>query len=107
MMRYLHPMTHVRVWRFKPPADREVAFLDSYGPTGRWARLFAVTPDFKGTHLLRPEEAGGSWLTIDRWASREAFDRFQKVHGKTYRGIDVEMREIAGEEEYIGAFEEP
>ena len=106
-MRYLSAMTHVRVWRFRPPADREVAFLDAYGPTGRWARLFAATPDFIGTHLLGPEEKGGSWLTIDRWASREAFDRFQKSHGKTYRRIDAEMREIAGEEEFIGAFEEP
>jgi hypothetical protein len=100
-------MTHVRVWRFRPPADREAAFLDAYGPTGRWARLFAATPDFVGTHLLRPEEPGGYWLTIDRWASREAFDRFQKSHGKTYRRIDAEMREIAGEEEFIGTFEEP
>ena len=57
--------------------------------------------------FARPEEKGGYWLTIDRWASREAFDRFQKSHGKTYRRIDAEMREIAGEEEFIGTFEEP
>ena len=99
-------MTHVRVWKFRPPEGREQEFADAYSGTGRWAALFGKAPGFRGTSLLRPTEPGGWWLTLDRWASAGDFEAFGHDFGDEYRALDTELEGVAGEEEFVGAFEE-
>ena len=99
-------MTHLRLWKFRPPVASEQAFAEAYGAEGRWARLFALHPGFRGTMLARPAERGGWWLTIDRWADEAAFHAFQRAHGEAYRALDLQLEGIAGDEEFIGTFEE-
>ena len=99
-------MTHVRVWTFRPTPGRE-DFAEAYGPCGAWAQLFAEASGFLGTSLLQPSEAGGWWMTIDRWASGPDFDAFQRDFAGRYRALDAELEGVAGEEMFIGAFEEP
>lgn len=100
-------MTHVRVWTFRPPPEREQHFAEAYGPRGVWAQLFAKASGFRGTSLLQPSEAGGRWMTIDRWASAADLDAFQRDFADRYRALDAELEGMAGEEAFIGAFEEP
>jgi heme-degrading monooxygenase HmoA len=100
-------MTHVRVWTFRPPPEREQDFAEAYGPCGVWAQLFAEAGGFLGTTLLRPSEAGGWWMTIDRWASASDFDAFQRDFRDRYRTLDAELEGVAGDETFIGTFEEP
>ena len=104
--RYGSAMTHARVWKFRPPAGREEEFHAAYSGTGNWARLFEQAPGYRGTELLRPVEAGGWWLTIDRWDTVAHFDAFQNDFGVQYRGLDEELEGVAGEEVFVGAFEE-
>ena len=99
-------MTHVRVWKFRPPEGREQEFAEAYSSAGLWAQVFQRAPGFRGTTLLQPTEPGGCWLTIDRWDSIEHFDRFQRDLGNDYRALDAELEGVAGEEEFVGAFEE-
>ena len=99
-------MTHVRVWKFRPPEGRENDFHQAYCPTGNWARLFEQASGYRGTVLLRPCEAGDWWLTIDRWDSEADFEAFQRDFGVQYRGLDEELEGVAGEEVFVGAFEE-
>ena len=99
-------MAHVRIWKFRPPPGREGEFERSYGAGGDWARLFARAPGFIGTALLRPGDADGWWLTIDRWASAADFEAFQREHGDDYRALDAELEGVAGEEIFVGAFED-
>jgi len=63
-------------------------------------------PGYRGTELLRPVEAGGWWLTIDRWDTVAHFEAFQNDFGVQYRGLDEELEGVAGEEVFMGAFEE-
>jgi heme-degrading monooxygenase HmoA len=98
-------MTHHRIWKFRPPEGREAEFASAYSGTGDWARLFRNAPGFQGTSLLRPAEAGGWWLTIDRWDSAMNFEAFTEVFGEQYRALDAELESIAGEEVFVGAFE--
>ena len=100
-------MTHVRVWTFRPPPGREQDFAEAYGPAGVWAQLFGEASGFLGTSLLQPSEAGGAWMTIDRWASAEDFDAFQRDFAQRYQALDAELEGVAGEETFIGTFEEP
>jgi heme-degrading monooxygenase HmoA len=104
--RYGGAMSHARVWKFRPPAGREDEFHAAYSGSGNWARLFEQAPGYRGTVLLRPVEAGGWWLTIDRWDTVAHFDAFQNDFGVQYRGLDEELEGVAGEEVFVGAFEE-
>jgi len=99
-------MTHLRIWKFRPPQGREQEFAHAYSDTGDWAQLFRNAPGFQGTTLLRPVEPSGWWLTIDRWDSRSNFEAFTEVFGEQYRALDAELEGVAGEEEFVGAFEE-
>jgi heme-degrading monooxygenase HmoA len=99
-------VTHVRIWRFDPAPGHEHDFAAAYACDGPWARLFNHAEGFIGTTLLAPYEPGGPWLTLDRWESRSAFDRFQDTYGETYRSLDVELSHLTTDELFIGAFEE-
>jgi heme-degrading monooxygenase HmoA len=99
-------MTHVRVWQFQPAPGREEEFAAAYSEGGVWAQLFRQAEGFVGTQLLAPTEPGGPWLTLDRWQSRDAFERFQDDFGEAYRGLDAELEPLTAGELFIGAFEE-
>ena len=99
-------MTHVRVWRFEPVSGREAEFAAAYAGDGPWAQLFEQADDFVSTTLLAPDEPGGPWLTLDRWQSRAAFERFQETRGEAYRNLDAALSELTAGEQFVGAFEE-
>jgi hypothetical protein len=99
-------LAYVRVWRFRPAVGRETEFRDAYSATGRWATLFSRATGYRGTSLLVPNEPGGWWLTVDRWDDAADFEVFGHDFGKEYRALDAELEGIAGEEQFIGAFEE-
>jgi heme-degrading monooxygenase HmoA len=99
-------MTHLRIWKFRPPAEREEEFARAYGADGAWAALFGRAKGYLGTELLCPAEPGGWWLTIDRWDSLRDFEAFGQTHGEEYRALDTELEGVAGEEEFVGAFED-
>ena len=98
-------MTHVRIWKFCPQQDRALEFERAYGANGRWAELFGKASGYHGTSLLRPIEPGGWWLTIDRWASAADFEAFSRDWSEQYRALDAELEGVAGDEEFVGAFE--
>lgn len=99
-------MTHVRVWQFHPSPGREEEFAAAYSGDGVWAQLFREADGFIGTTLLAPAEPGGPWLTLDRWQSRDAFERFQDNCGEAYRRLDDELMPLTADERFIGAFDE-
>ena len=99
-------MTHARIWKFRPPPDREAEFALAYGADGAWAALFGRASGYLGTSLYRPAQPGGWWLTVDRWNSAGDFEAFGRVHGEDYRALDAELAGLSGEEEFVGAFEE-
>jgi len=99
-------MTHHRIWKFHPPQGREEGFAAAYDGQGTWAELFSRTNGYRGTTLLRPAEPDGWWLTIDSWESVADFEAFQRDFGAEYRTLDAQLEGIAGQEEFVGAFED-
>ena len=102
----MRTMTHVRIWKFRPPEGRGDAFAEPYEGDGVWARLFGRSTGYVGTCLLRPAETGGWWLTLDRWVTEADFHAFQRDFGEEYRALDAELEGVAGDEEFVGTFEE-
>jgi hypothetical protein len=99
-------LTHLRIWKFRPAHGREEEFALAYGPGGAWPVLFKKGRGYLGTTLYRPAEAGGFWLTIDRWISLDEFEAFGHDLGEEYHALDTQLEGVAGEEEFVGAFEE-
>lgn len=94
----------VVVWKFETAEDQVAAFEAAYGSDGAWARLFRNSPDYLGTELLRDAYVPGSYLTIDRWSSEDAFRAFRKDHDPEYEQLDRSCDVLTASETRIGAF---
>jgi heme-degrading monooxygenase HmoA len=94
----------VVVWQFEIAEDKIPAFEAAYGPEGSWAQLFRTSPDYQGTELLRDAYIPGLYLTIDRWASDDAFRAFRKAHDADYETLDRACDALTTRETRIGAY---
>ena len=94
----------VVVWQFEIAEEKVPAFEAAYSPDGAWAKLFQSSPDYLGTELLRDAYIPGSYLTIDRWASEDAFRAFRKSHDQEYESLDRACDSLTTRETRIGAY---
>lgn len=94
----------VVVWQFEIAEDKIAAFEAAYGPEGAWAQLFRLSPDYRGTELLRDAYVPGNYLTIDRWTSEDAFRAFRKDNDQAYETLDRSCDDLTGRETRIGAY---
>src|SRR5207302_10352667 len=92
------------VWQFDIAEDKVGAFEAAYGPEGDWAQLFRTSPEYRGTELLRDAYVPGSYLTIDRWTSEEAFRAFRRDHDPEYEALDRFCDDLTARETRIGAY---
>jgi heme-degrading monooxygenase HmoA len=94
----------VVVWQFEIAEEKIADFEAAYGPQGAWAQLFRSSPQYLGTELLRDAYVAGVYLTIDRWASDEAFRAFRKDHDADYEKLDRSCDALTSRETRIGAY---
>jgi heme-degrading monooxygenase HmoA len=94
----------VVVWQFEIAEEKVSAFEHAYGPEGEWAQLFRGSPSYHGTELLKDAYVPGEYLTIDRWASEEAFRAFRKDNDSAYEVLDRACDELTARESRIGAY---
>jgi heme-degrading monooxygenase HmoA len=94
----------VVVWQFEIAEEKVPAFEAAYGPDGNWAQLFRKSSDYRGTELLRDAYVSGSYLTVDRWESEEAFRAFRKDHDAEYEALDRSCDALTSRETRIGAY---
>ena len=95
----------VILWEFEVKPGCESVFESVYGPRGAWARLFERDPAYLGTHLFRDTNRYLTYLTLDRWSSRKAFEGFRRTHTVEYSSLDAEGEALTLEERHIGSFE--
>ncbi len=99
-------MTCSVIWEFAVEERLREAFEAAYAPGGPWARLFAESEEFLETRLLRAKESAGTYQTIDRWVSREAYAEFKRAYADRYEALDEEVGDLSRRETYIGLFDE-
>jgi heme-degrading monooxygenase HmoA len=92
------------VWQFEIAEHNVTAFEAAYGPNGAWAQLFRSSPDYRGTELLRDAYVPFTYLTIDRWASEDAFRAFRRDHDADYEKLDRACDALTSRETRIGAY---
>jgi heme-degrading monooxygenase HmoA len=91
----------VRVWRYRVPSGQVEAFEAAYGSTGDWAQLFARGVGYLGTDLARDADDSAVWLTLDRWASRAAWEAFLNEHSDAYDALDERLADLSAEQSEI------
>jgi heme-degrading monooxygenase HmoA len=94
----------VVVWQFEIAEEKIAAFETAYGADGVWAQLFRSSPDYLGTELLRDAYVPGSYLTVDRWSSEQAFRDFRKAHDADYETLDRSCDALTSRETRVGAY---
>jgi quinol monooxygenase YgiN len=88
----------VRVWRYRVATAHQAAFESAYGSTGDWAQLFAQGVGYLGTDLSQDADDSAVWVTIDRWASRAAWEAFLNEHADTYEALDGKLSDLTTEQ---------
>ena len=99
-------MTYVYLWRYVVRPGSEAAFEAAYGPDGDWVRLFMEADGYLGTQLLRDVADPRTYLTIDRWTSRAAWEEFRTARAAEWDELDQRGEDLTEREEEIGRFEE-
>jgi heme-degrading monooxygenase HmoA len=94
----------VVIWQFEIEEPKIPGFEAAYSADGAWAQLFRISPSYLGTELLRDAYISGAYLTIDRWASEDAFRSFRKDHDQEYEALDRQCDTLTSRETRIGAF---
>ena len=95
----------VIVWEFETEPRQQREFERAYGPAGAWVQLFRQGDGFLDTELLRDPDKAGRYVTIDRWDSREAFERFRETHRQAYEALDMQCERWTKGERLIGRFQ--
>jgi heme-degrading monooxygenase HmoA len=100
---------YVVVWEFRVRSEKRQAFERGYGPDGDWARLFKRDGAFRGVELWRggalDDPEWDRYLTVDRWASVEAYHAFRERTETEYQEMDHRFLELCETETMLGAFE--
>jgi heme-degrading monooxygenase HmoA len=94
---------HVILWKFRARPGRETDFERAYGDDGDWSRLFRRSEGYLGTELMRATD--GTYLTIDRWTTEEAYRAFKLAYGTSYAELDARCEALTIEETMLGAIE--
>ena len=98
---------HVVVWAYRVASSRESEFEALYAPDGGWSRLFARSPAYLGTQLLRDIAEPARFVTIDRWRTREDYVAFLEAEHAGYTDLDARGDALTLEEIRVGAFDAP
>lgn len=95
-------MSHVILWEFLVSPGHEREFEEMYGPKGAWATLFAKSPDYIETELLRDSISPSRYVTIDRWTHADGFALFRDQHRAEYEMLDARCESLTQKETKIG-----
>jgi heme-degrading monooxygenase HmoA len=96
---------YVYIWSFEVNPLSEPEFERTYGREGAWVQLFRHAPGYLETDLLRDLETPGRYLTIDRWESRQAFERFHQRFRSEFERLDRLCESLTRREVLVGHFE--
>ena len=93
---------YVVIWEYEVRPDASMRFEAMYGPQGEWVALFRRYPGCIATELLRGD--GDRYLSIDRWESGQAYERFQRQAQEDYARLDAAGDALTLAERRIGAY---
>ena len=95
---------YVYLWEFDVRPDKAALFERIYGRDGDWAALFRRAAGYVDTLLLKDRTVANRYLTVDRWQSEDAYERFRSEFGAEYRLLDARCEELTLAERSLGTY---
>ena len=92
------------IWEYVVKEEFRGQFELAYGPGGAWSKLFANSPGFRGTTLLRDTAVPHHYLTIDLWDTLDQREAFLAEHKTEYAKLDADFAQWTESETEIGTF---
>ena len=96
----------VALWEFEVKPGCEERFQKMYGREGDWAKLFRSDANYQKTRLLHDPAHPAIYVTLDFWASQQAYETFVASHTAEYERLDGAGEKWVLRERKIGWFEQ-
>lgn len=98
---------HIIIWEYVVKPEMRSEFQRFYLSDGTWTELFKKNAGYLGTELLHDTINPYRFITIDRWASEEAYRSFHKSYRNEYQDLDKECESLTESESLVGNFSLP
>lgn len=92
------------IWQYTVHPTYRDAFIEHYHANGEWVKLFRHSPDYIETEFFQLEADKHTFITIDKWMTAAAYDRFLKDHHSAYERIDKLCEKFTVKEALVGKF---
>ena len=92
------------VWEFVVKEEARGQFELAYGPGGAWSKLFARSPGFRGTTLLRDTKNPRRYLAIDLWDTEAEREQVLTERKAEYSSLDAAFRDWTESRTEVGIF---
>lgn len=92
------------IWEYRVKPEKQAEFEKFYSSGGAWADLFKRGEGYLGTELLRSDEAATTYITIDKWVSKQAHEEFLQTWKTEYNQLDEHCTGLTQHEQRIGNF---
>ena len=96
---------HIIIWEYQVKPERQAEFEKIYAANGAWAELFKRGTGFLGAELYRKADQPLSFLTIDRWISKEEYGAFLSQWREEYKALDTQCEDLTESESQIGEWD--
>ncbi len=94
------------IWEYQVKQEHLPAFKKIYANNGIWANLFNKSEGYLGTELLDKEADTHRFITIDRWVSAEAYEKFILDFQEEYKQLDIQCEGMTEQETLLGKFKQ-
>lgn len=92
------------IWKYKVKPDSLEHFEFEYGPNGTWNKLFVQSENYGGSFLYKSDEDPQTYMLIDTWVSKHAYEDFINENQKVYSEISAGFENLYLTEEKVGSF---
>jgi hypothetical protein len=92
------------IWEFVVKEEAKGRFELAYGPGGAWGKLFALSPGYRGTTLLRDTQNPRRYLTFDFWDTVVQREQALAEHQEEYSRLDTDLTDWTESRTEVGIF---
>ncbi len=93
------------IWKYKVKLENIKIFEHEYGFEGTWFKLFSESKEYKGSFLHKSETEPNTYLLIDTWTSKQAYEDFKKLKQDAYNELSSKFEYLYDTEEKIGSYD--
>ncbi|TRX48622.1 hypothetical protein FNH22_28935 [Fulvivirga sp. M361] len=95
---------YVIQWKYKVKPEETAKFEREYGAEGAWSGLFNQSKDYLGSYLYKSEEEKHSYLLVDTWTDKGAYEKFRQLNKEIYNRLSLKFEGLYDVEERGGTY---